>query len=311
MNGTELIELLAKNIGGIATAVGPIAGAVFTAIFLRHDTSAKEFEKVKAGKLGEVAEDLLKSGKMTYTEFYKANNFLKVVKKADEIYPAKALVKQNLKYNFDWFIRFYEAVGNVSDEEMQNLWAKILSGEIEAPSTYSLKIIDVLKNLRKEEAELFAKICAHSFSSGTSNTFLPNYGPYLEKRGITYVDIMRLSEEGLIFNDSTLVCRFRINPEPRIAFTNRELLMKIASSNATTIEARIKQYPFTMVGRELAMLVEESASDDDFMEFGKILNDEKNYAIGVHRIIAYNGDYVEYDEENLIQNSTNPIAVEL
>ena len=84
MNGTEIIIFLANNLQSVASVVGPVAGALFTAIFLRHNTKANEFEKIKAGQFEEVANDLLASGKMTYTEYYKANNFLKVAKKADE-----------------------------------------------------------------------------------------------------------------------------------------------------------------------------------------------------------------------------------
>ena len=81
MNGTELITFLSRSLDSIGSAVGPVAGALFTAIFLRHNTKTDEFEKIKAGKFKEVADDLLTSGKMTYTEYYKANNFLTIAKK--------------------------------------------------------------------------------------------------------------------------------------------------------------------------------------------------------------------------------------
>lgn len=81
MTGTEIMAFLANNMEPVASVVGPVAGAIFTAIFLRNNTATKEFEKVKAGKLQEVADDLLESGRMTYTEYYKAKNFLQVAKK--------------------------------------------------------------------------------------------------------------------------------------------------------------------------------------------------------------------------------------
>ena len=66
MNGTELIAFLSRNLDSIGSAVGPVASALFTAIFLRHNIKTDEFEKIKAGKFKEVADDLLTSGKMTY-----------------------------------------------------------------------------------------------------------------------------------------------------------------------------------------------------------------------------------------------------
>ena len=130
MSGTEIIAFLTTNFPTVMTAVGAVTGSLFTAIFLRHNTSVKEFEKIKAGQFKEVADELLAAGKMTYTEYYKANNFLNIAKKADEYYsemPHEDLIHT---YNFDWFVRFYEAVGNVSDKEMQDLWAKILAEEV-------------------------------------------------------------------------------------------------------------------------------------------------------------------------------------
>lgn len=73
---------------------------------------------------------------MTYTEFYKAKNFLKIAKKADTHYSQKQQDRNYNFYDFDWFMRFYEAVGNISDDDMQDIWARILAGEINNPSFF-------------------------------------------------------------------------------------------------------------------------------------------------------------------------------
>lgn len=46
MNGTELITFLSRNLDSIGSVVGPVAGALFTVIFLRHNTKTDEFEKI-------------------------------------------------------------------------------------------------------------------------------------------------------------------------------------------------------------------------------------------------------------------------
>lgn len=106
MNGTEIITFLSNNIESMASAVGPVAGALFTAIFLRHNTKTDEFEKIKAGKFKEAADDLLASGKMTYTEYYKANNFLTIAKKADHYYKEHPRAGEKITYDFDWLCVF-------------------------------------------------------------------------------------------------------------------------------------------------------------------------------------------------------------
>ena len=301
MNGNELIAFLSENIGTFVTAVGPIAGAVFTAIFLRHNTTTKEFEKVKAGKLGEVAEDLLKSGKMTYTEYYKANNFLKIVEKADKEYSKNPHIEGEKSYNFDWFVRFYEAVGNISDEQMQSIWAKILAGEINKPNTYSLRTVEILKNLSQQEAELFGKICSHCICMG-QQLFLPHYDSYLEKCHITFGEVLYLSELGLISSDSMIVLKMPIDMTPRILFVNRDLLITVSATDENNKEFQVRQFPLTGVGIELSTLVEESTTDEEFISFAKEINTNASINITVHRIVSIEGDEIKYNSVDLLND---------
>ena len=115
MNGTELITFLSNNFSPVLNTVGAITGSLFTAIFLRHDTAAKEFEKIKAGQFKETADALLRAGKMTYTEYYKANNFLTVAQKADDYFSHTPHDSNKTVYDCDCVVRVYEAVGNVSN----------------------------------------------------------------------------------------------------------------------------------------------------------------------------------------------------
>ena len=50
-------------------------------------------------------------------------------------------------------------------------WARILAGEINNPSFFSLRTIDVLRNMRKSDAELFLKFCKFSFDKCASEIF--------------------------------------------------------------------------------------------------------------------------------------------
>lgn len=311
MNGTEIITFLSNNFPTVMGAVGSITGGLFTAIFLRHNTSSAEFEKIKAGQFKEVADNLLASGKMTYTEYYKANNFLIVAKKADELYlenhSDNCII--NASYDFDWFVRFYEAVGNVSDNEMQKIWAKLMAGEIAEPSSYSLKTIDILRNMSKKDAELFVNICSHSFMYGADRLFLPNNDEYLKEFGIYYTDIMKLSEQGLIFNDGSISLNITINKKPKILFINNELVMTISATNDNEIRASIQEYPFTQAGFELASLVTKCSTDDCFIKYGRCLVEEyKNYVFAVYKVISWHEDSVKHENTNLLVDVVNDIV---
>lgn len=300
MNGTEIISYLTANAPAIWSGMGPIVGSLITVLFLRKNTATTEFEKIRSGKYGEVLEDLLLSGHLTYTELYKANNFLKIAKIADEYYSQKMHDETTSCFDFDWLIRYYEAVGNISDESMQNVWAKILAGEISVPSSYSLKTIDTLKNMRKCDVELFTTLCRHSFSCTDNKLFLPNYHDYMEAVGIEYSDVMKLSEIGLIFDNGMLALNFKLPNEPAILSVNRELVLTIYSSEGNGTEGSISQFPFTQVGIELATLVGDIPTDEHFIIFGKSIAKNKKYSVGIHKIIAWENDEPKYEEVNLL-----------
>lgn len=204
MDGNALISCLQNGLE-TASKVGPIVGAIFAAIFLRKNTKDTEFEKLKAGKFREVADRLLESGHMTYTEFYKAANFLHVAELADQVFKQDYQNKadENQKYDFDWYMRFYDIVGNISDEEMQAIWARILAGEIHRKGTYSLQLLDILKNFTQKQAELFNRVCSHCFISG-DDVYIPNDNEYLQFANITYQDILDLDALGLINSSGTI-----------------------------------------------------------------------------------------------------------
>ena len=139
MASFDIVGFIQNNISTIAPSVQFVAGAVVSAMFLRKKTSietgTKAFEKIKAAKLGEAADALLDSGRITYTEFWKMKNYAEIAKKADELKAEQA--EKIPPQDFDWHTRFYEACGNISDDEMQEIWAAVLSGEIGNPGSYS------------------------------------------------------------------------------------------------------------------------------------------------------------------------------
>lgn len=273
MDGNALISCLQNGLE-TASKVGPIVGAIFAAIFLRKNTKDVEFEKLKAGKFREVADRLLASGYMTYTEFYKAANFLHVAELADQVFKQDYQNKadENQKYDFDWYMRFYDIVGNISDEEMQAIWARILAGEIHRKGTYSLQLLDILKNFTQKQAELFNRVCSHCFISG-DNVYIPNDNEYLQFANITYQDILDLDALGLINSSGTTSLSVKVQPDRPALFGNDMLRMVIeynGQGNATQ-EFSFLQFPFTSAGRELITLIGKHGSEKDFLYFVKLL----------------------------------------
>ncbi|MBB4767565.1 DUF2806 domain-containing protein [Xanthomonas sp. LMG 8993] len=95
----------------------------------------------------------------------------------------------------DWLTRWRDSAEKVSEDEMQRLWGRILAGEIKQPGTYSLRALEVIRNLSKEDADLIANI-----SNFRSNDviFKPESDDFFNKKGLSFAQLMELQDLGLI-----------------------------------------------------------------------------------------------------------------
>lgn len=111
----------------------------------------------------------------------------------------------------DWTARFFRHVQDVSSQEMQVLWARILSGEVERKGSTSVRTLEILRNLDQATAGLFRRLCsACVFLSPAENVVLdarvPSLGGnaatnLLEAHGLSFSVLNRLNEHGLIISD--------------------------------------------------------------------------------------------------------------
>ncbi len=175
MDENTLIEVIKGGISLANSTVSAIVGALLTTLFLRKNTKASEFEKIKAAKFGDVVDGLLENGKMTYLEYYKCRNFLRIAKKADEKYKKNEgeVKNESVQYDFDWFVRFYDYASNISNEDMQEIWASVFEHEVREPGTSSISLLHALSMMNREQAELFCNISRFALRD------IKNYSPQL------------------------------------------------------------------------------------------------------------------------------------
>ena len=247
MIGQELITCFANS--PIAqSAINTISGALIGTIFLRNNTATKEFEKLKAGEFKVVLHDLVQNGEMTYKELYEAKNYLAIAEKADKYYQKKNNEEQNR--NFDWFYRFYDYAGKISDEEIQELWAKILAGEINEPGSFSFKTLNVMCNLSLSDICLLEKFYKNIIM--TNDLAIPSYIEYLEKSDIAYADALYLDELGLISCTYEAGKSINFIEDRAVIFSNENLVLLGIYKSGTSISVRL--FPFTRSGTEISSL---------------------------------------------------------
>ena len=100
----------------------------------------------------------------------------------------------------DWVKNHFEKCRHISDDEMQEWWAKILAGEANAPGSYSKRAVNILGDLERPEAEAFSSLCASVWClSGTPVPLIydPENPIYMDA-GVSHVACTYLAELGLL-----------------------------------------------------------------------------------------------------------------
>lgn len=249
-----------------------LVSGLISNVFMGRNTASAELEKLKAGKFNAVIDNLLDNGKMTYTELYKCHNFFKVAQLADEIdYGQENQREENGNpFDFDWLMRFYDAVGNISNEELQQLWGRVLAGKINKPKSCSLRTLDIVRNLSAEEARAFNSICKFVLHSGFVDFVLPmgfydksmgyqDCYEYIKSIGMSYTDvIMPLLEAGLLTSNHDL--SIYLEKGTPLEFHNDKVVCIVESYNDEAVPFSQSAYFLTTSGVELYRII-SNASD--------------------------------------------------
>ncbi|ALO33564.1 hypothetical protein CMT41_01685 [Colwellia sp. MT41] len=179
--------------------------------------------------------------------------------------------------DLDWFSRYIALSEEVSNPSMQDLWAKILAGELTKPGTFSFKALQVFRDMSIFDAKLLAKACALAIKDpnkkgirlitgayqqpGLFNIFSKQRQLYcnLSHYGLNYADLLALSENHLIYlqeSESSL-----INKGDVLQFTYNGLPLKLTAKKSNIC---LQFYKFTPLGAELAHLISDKSNDDFF-----------------------------------------------
>ncbi|MCK9312268.1 MAG: DUF2806 domain-containing protein [Bacteroidales bacterium] len=175
----------------------------------------------------------------------------------------------------DWATRFFNIVEDISDEEMQNLWGRILAGEVKQPKSYSLRTLELLKNLTKEEANLFMKVANFSINSAKDSfIFKPENDELSKEFNIKFDDLSQLIEIGLIQpGDFVRYQLLQSTLATKTLFTAGMVLIVVEKKeNVPTISFPISL--FTKTGKELLKLVNPNPPFLYLTKFAKIINNE-------------------------------------
>ena len=93
----------------------------------------------------------------------RVDNLLQIVGRAERALPSGQV--PDVEPDMGWTSSFSEAAQHISDEDMQEMWAKVLAGEVASPGSTSLRTMSVLRNLDQPTAQKFKRLCSIAVST--------------------------------------------------------------------------------------------------------------------------------------------------
>jgi uncharacterized repeat protein (TIGR03899 family) len=177
----------------------------------------------------------------------------------------------------DWFSAFVSLAEGISNKTMQDLWAKILAGEISQPGSFSLKTMQTFRTMSITEAKLLAKACSLAMSDARKKNIRVISGAYqipkllnffnkqrqqrldLTQAGLSYADILTLADNHLLFEQETESHSLAKGEKLQFNYNG-----KAVSFVAKKSDCILTFYKFTPIGTELAHLVADNGDEDYF-----------------------------------------------
>lgn len=240
--------------------------------------------------------------RLAYQELTKQQNIESVTDKAYDILSSDIDCSPD-PVSQDWITRFYNSVEDVSDEKMQELWAKILAGEIKSPGNFSLRTLDLMSKISQDEAKLFQKILPFVVVDQYNRYLIVTENDFILKYGVTIGDILVLEECGLLFLSETMQACFDIADSQENYLRSKNIIVKLTGRSADIKTIDIGVHTLSRSGRELLKVLDWCTDD-------KYLLDVVDYMFtkyhGIIKPVAYNilsasNNSLKIDKENPVK----------
>ena len=233
--------------------------------------------------------------RLAYQELQKQQNIENVADKAYDLLSTETECSSE-PVSQDWMTRFFNSVEDISDEDMQTLWARILAGEIKQPKSYSLRTLETLKNLSKHEAELFEKVATLA-TRMHGDLFLTCKTEILRRYEISYDAILCLDECGLINSDGMVSYNHKISINDSVAIFSKSKLLLLKGTSERPTMISIGVFGLTQAGKELYSILECDSNESYLCDFAEEIekNNKGNVSITLHQIHTYDGENIRYN----------------
>lgn len=197
-----------------------------------------------------------------------------------------------------WAIRFVNDAEDISDKSLRVIWGKILAGEIKSPGSYSLRALQTLKNLSKDEALLFAKACSMAIGYG-EYFIIGNRHEINTGLGLSFDEANLLMEAGLLSPTFEAIDQFTCE-DGYFSLVYQDYVIKITYPQHDKATAGVLM--FTIAANQLYNIVQKFFDKPYILRIVKYFKDRGATKVeyGKYSYITDEGN-IEYDDNNLIE----------
>lgn len=271
-NEFSVIKIDGQVIGRLIDTVSAGVGALTEPWLIKRRAKAEgAADVIRAESQAQVAEVLARAEKrLAAQEVRRQENLEAVVNEAARILEADSNQAPTPPVSPDWTARLLGTVQDIGDAEMRSIWARILAGEVKRPGSFSLRTLEIVRNLSVREAQAFNALSLMTWENGALFTPLifDAQEPELQAADINFDTLSEFETMGLIRFDS--LRGYGAGKHADLAFRlidNSEVLLRRdepAQFNAGLVM-------FTHAGRELVRLAQGPVPEPRIASVGATL----------------------------------------
>lgn len=166
--------------------------------------------------------------------------------------------------NQDWSARFFDYSKDISDEEAQIVWAKILAGEIVKPGSFFKRTLSVLRDIETFEAKWFLDLCQFVLCD-----YIVPYYQFMEY--YPYNQLQSLMDCGLLNSEQ---CKFDVDKDAETIY-GKTLAIKLIDYQTSNQQISLRSFSLTDAGAQLYKITQSQTHQTYMMQLKEML--EQNY----------------------------------
>jgi len=220
-------------------------------------------------------------------ESRKLRNTMAVIEKAQSHFTEGEKVSDE-PVDEGWKNRFFNIIEEVTDDDMREIWGRVLAGEVKRPKSYSLRTMEILRNLAKEEATLFVK---------ASRFYIEQDFICTEDWALSMNERLLLNEIGFT-NAEDLIKPWTVPSKGQLeVITDRQTLLILHNDTDAIINCNTNVRKLSKAGIEIMSLMTQEDRNPFYKLLTKHFKTKGNVNVTKHKYFPNEQKYITLGEE--------------